>query len=142
MPPNKSLIFNGAVGGGYDDNILLDQPGGSAVDPRVAKSGVLGMFNGSLSYAVEKDRVSGGVSVGTSSRYYPSQEQEFVGAHSAAAGVTVRAGTRTTLTGQQAVSYQPYTFASVLPVFTDPSVGQFPDPALDFATGTDAYLVV
>lgn len=138
----QSLIFNGSVGGGYDDNILLDQPGGTSVDPRAAKSGGLGMFNGSLSYAVEKDRVSGGLSVGSSSRYYPSQEQEFVGAHNAAAGITLRAGTRTTLTGQQAISYQPYTFASVLPLFNLPSLGQFADPAVDFATGTDSYIAL
>jgi hypothetical protein len=138
----QSLIFNGAVGGGYDDNILLDQPGGTSVDPRAAQSGGLGMLNGSLNYSVEKDRVSGGVSLGSSSRYYPGQEQEFVGAHSASAGINLRVGMRTTLTGQQAISYQPYTFASVLPLFSVPALGQVPDPALDFATGSDSYIAL
>lgn len=137
----QSLIFNGAAGGGYDDNILLDHPGGAGLlDPREAKSGGLGMFNGSLSYSLDKGRWLVGLSAGSSSRYYPSQEKRFVGAHNAVAGATLRAGPRTTISGQQAVTYQPYTLANTLPLFDAPLLGQFADPAVDFATGSNAYV--
>jgi len=137
----QSLIFNGSVGGGYDDNLLLEQPGG-ITDPRLAKSGGLGLLNASLGYSLNKDRVLLGVSAGSSSRYFPGQELEFLGSHYAGAGLTVQMGSRTTLTAQQSVTYQPYTFATMLPIFDAPELGQLPNPALDFATGAESYFTL
>jgi opacity protein-like surface antigen len=137
----ETLILNTSIGGGYDDNLLLDQPGGSAGDPRIAKSGGLGLFNASLAYNNNKDRGSIGAMAGASTRYYPTQDEDpYVGAYGAAVGGSYRYGTRSTLSVNQSVSYQPYTFATLFPLLIEPLPGQFPDQALDLATGKQEYL--
>ena len=141
----QSLVVNASIGGGYDDNILLDQPGGGSVDPRIAKSGGLGLFNSSLAYVNNQDRSSFGAMAGASTRYYPSQEDPYVAAYAAGVGGSIRYGTRSLFSLNQSASYQPYTFVSLFPVLFAPVPGQFepgqfePGP-IDLATGKQEYL--
>jgi opacity protein-like surface antigen len=137
----ESLILNASIGGGYDDNLLLDQPGGTGGDPRIAKSGGLGLLNTSIIYQNNKDGGSFGAMAGANTRYYPTQDEEpFVGAYGAGVGGNFRYGTRSSVSLNQSISYQPYTFTQLFPVAIEPLPGQFPDQALDLATGKQEYL--
>jgi len=137
----ESLVANASIGAGYDDNLLLDQPGlAGGVDPRTARSGNLGLLNTSLAYTNNKDRVNVGAQAGASTRYYGRNDQSFVGAYGAGVGTAFRYGTRSSLSLNQSVSFQPYTFTSLFPALFEPVPGQFESPALDLATGSQAYL--
>jgi hypothetical protein len=138
----QSLNANASFGGGWDDNILLDLPGASpgSIDPRLARSGTVGSFEGSLVYSMNKDRGSFGASLGSSTRYYPNQSITFVNSHGASVGGATRFGQRTSLSGNSSVGYQPYTFTSLFPLMFDPVAGALPVPTLDLATTDDAYL--
>ena len=140
----QSLSANASFGGGWDDNILLDLPGASAgsIDPRLARSGTVGSFDGSLVYSVNKDRGSFGASLGSSTRYYPNQSITFVTSHGASVGGATRLGQRTSINGSSSVGYQPYTFTSLFPLLFNPVAGALPEPTLDLVTSDDAYLSV
>lgn len=122
----QSLILNASAGGGYDDNIFIDQPGSiGAGDPRFAKSGVVGTFNGSLSYTLDKSRVSFGLGASTATRYYPGQDtQEFVSGQNANAHAAFKLSRRSSLQVFQSIGYQPYSFLSILPPVFEPLNGQ------------------
>ena len=136
------LTVNASAGGGYDDNILIDQPGSIAVgDPRFAKSGMVGTFSGSASYSLDRSRLSLGLGASTSTRYYPSQDpQEFVSGQGADAHATFRLGRRSSLQATQSVSYQPYSFTSILPTAFAPLDGQAPSRTVGVDAASTAYL--
>ena len=64
----QSLVFNGAVGAGWDDNVLAGQLGGGGSNPTRAASGKLGTMSASLGYQANLGRFHLGASVGTGSR--------------------------------------------------------------------------
>ena len=72
----QTLSVSGSAGGGYDDNILLDLPGGGTLDPRLVKSGKVATGDGSMSYAFNGDRVTFGASGGSMVRFYPSNGED------------------------------------------------------------------
>ena len=138
----QSLNANASVGGGWDDNILLDLPGANpgSIDPRLQRSGTVGTFDGSLEYSVNKDRGSFGASLGTSTRYYPNQTITFVSSHGGGIGGQTKFGERTSLSGNYSIGYQPYTLTGLFPRLFEPVPGALPEITLDLATSDVAYL--
>jgi len=143
----QSLTVSGALGGGYDDNILAEGSGiggGTSVDPRVARKGRLLLANGSIDYSLNRDRFGMSASVGTSSRYYPTVEPHLASGHSGSLGMRLRIARRTSLGAQVSTIYQPFTLSGVFPSIFDTDLGAFPaitSPNLDLTTTTDRYLM-
>jgi hypothetical protein len=147
----QSLIANVSIGGGWDDNILLDLPGVGGQNPSIAEKGSVGSLDGSVSYSAQGRRGILGASLGSSLRYYPSQLEPYVQSHGANVGGSVRLGSRTSLSGGQSLTYQPFTFLALLPVLAPASVDGGPDAGdlgasvprgsfLDQATSRAEYL--
>ena len=136
-----SISVNGSIGGGYDDNILLDQQGpGSSGNVARPVAGTLGSASASLSYAANLGRFSFGANAGSSTRYYPSQDRAFITAHSAGLGLQAPIGQRTSFTLSQSASYMPFTFVYVLPFTDDLTFDQFAPPPLDLVTSRGEFL--
>ena len=140
----QSLVAQGSVGGGYDSNVLADLAGGgiagSATDPRIARRGAVGSVSASLSYALSRERVSFGASVGESSRYYPKNSEEFIHSYTETVGVNYRPTNRTTIAANQFIAYQPFMLSSLFPSLIDSAPGQLNLPPVDLATGLSSYM--
>lgn len=140
----QQLSASGHIGSGWDENILLNNPGFNISDPRFAKSGIVTTGGGNLSYSVNKDRVSLGASGGSSVNYYPSLEtREWVTSHYASVGLGVGLSQRTDVAVSESVTYQPYSFTSLFPMLgsplDEPLLGGFEPPPLDVAMTRTSY---
>jgi hypothetical protein len=139
----QSLVFNGAVGVGFDDNVLAGAGGlgaGGGSNPTRAVSGKLGTLSASLSYSANLGRFALGASVGSSSRYYPDNGGELMSAQNAGLGVRTQVGQRANVGFSVSASYMPFTFASALPVLDTPGLGLFEPPPLSLVTVRQEFL--
>jgi opacity protein-like surface antigen len=135
----QSVNVRGSIGGGYDDNLLLDQPGrgrsSSAITRPVA--GRLGTASGSIAYAANVGQFSFGANVGSFLRYYPGQTTEYLDGHSAGLSLRAPLGRRTAFGVSQSAQYMPFTFSTLFPFQEDPALAPFETPPMDLVTTAD-----
>jgi hypothetical protein len=139
----QSLVAQGSIGGGYDSNIIADIAGAGTQgigDPRIARRGAVGAASGSLSYALQRDKVGFGASFGEATRYYPNNAETVINSYTETIGINYRPTNRTTLAANQFVAYQPFVLSSLFPALFDPQPGQLNLPPVDLATGLASYL--
>jgi hypothetical protein len=131
--PDRSLVINGSIYGGWDSSVLADQPG-SSVDTRGdATSGTLAGGALGLLFSKRTRRADFGISADTSARYYPQQQDLTSGAYSAGFGTTIQLSRRTRLGLNQTIGYQPFYQLSLFPSVGDPVLGAPPVPSnLDY----------
>jgi hypothetical protein len=122
----QEVSVDASVGTGYDDNLLadaLDLSTPTYSDLSTAHSGAVSSASGSISYQLNRDRVSATANGGTSLRYYPSLETaNFVRRNYASGSLNVDIGKG--LSAGALASYAPYSSASLFPVLLDSRTGQ------------------
>ena len=140
--PEQLLTFNASVGGGYDTNVLLENPGfaGGTTDPRVGVGSTYGSLTASLNYSLNRTRVSFGASASTSARYYADLAEGFTASHSGSVAGSWHLGKSSQITGSQTISYQPFLSLVSLPGLYDPALGQVTPANADFGTGDQSYV--
>jgi len=106
----QMLSLNTSFGGGYDGNILLGNQGATVnpVDPRQATASTIVNGSAGLTYSFSKQHVSFNASGGWSGVDYPSLQQSFYPGYGGSAGGAVGLSTRTSLSFNESVYYQPF----------------------------------
>ena len=72
----QSLTANGSLSGGYDDNVLAGATNQSSV--RNQQGGTFGQASGCLNYTLNAERATVNAVAGTSQRYYPSLQNDYL----------------------------------------------------------------
>ena len=107
----QSLTFDTQIGGGYDGNIALAQPGsatlGSNFTQLAAPGSRMGDATGTLSYQISQKTFSLQSSVGGWANYYPALRQSLLDGVTAGVALAWKATSRSTLNFQQGISDQP-----------------------------------
>src|SRR5688572_24793274 len=83
-----SVVGNGTLSAGYDDDLLADATGRD--QPVSSQQGILAQLSGGLSYTLNVDRVSLNAGAGSTVRYYPSLEQEYFTTYNAGVNASAR----------------------------------------------------
>jgi opacity protein-like surface antigen len=108
----ESLILNGSLGSGYDDNLLLDEATVDPTDPGTARSGLFTTFSGDLGYNYARGRLALGAAFGAAVRYYPDSERQWLAGYNGVATVGLQVTRSIRVAGSHTTTYQPYyTFA-------------------------------
>jgi hypothetical protein len=125
-----SLALVASLNGGYDDNIVSDQPN---LDPRVSVGGEV--YNGSagLIFARSTDRSSLGLNLNAAKRYFPANTDLNAASYGAGIGYSRSLTRRTRLTLSQNVAYAPYYQFSLFPGLGPPGLGDTVPSNLDYA---------
>jgi opacity protein-like surface antigen len=135
----QSLVANGSVGGGWDNNIVADALFGSR--PRAGNlssgaGGGVGQASGSLNYSARLNSLSLDASGGTTVHYYPSLGSDFLRRYSGGAGASVQV-TRY-LSANMSVTYTPFNLNSLFPGARAADLNtSLPDA--DFASSLEHY---
>jgi hypothetical protein len=134
---DRSLVLTGSLYGGWDSNVLADQPGGQPGSPidtgGDAASGTLGGGTVGFIYRYDGRRVDFGATADTSVRYYPQQRDLTSGAYNGGFGLDIEMSRRTSLSLNQTIGYQPFYQLSLFPGLGDPILGGSTVPSnLDF----------
>ena len=137
-PADHSLVANGSIGGGWDNNVVLDLFGSRnrISNLNTASRGGVGHASGSLSYGLNLTAVSVNASGGTSVHFYPTLASRFVRRYFGSAGASVQVSRY--ITAQGSVAYTPFSLSSLLPYYR----GELEDVALpdvDFASSIEHY---
>jgi hypothetical protein len=135
----QSLTANLSFGAGWDKNVFAEFAGGQ-VDPLLTRTGGYGLLSGGLNYSMDRRRVDIGAGVSSSARYYPNLSTQWVASHSGAFGIGIELNRKTSLSGQQTVSYQPYNYFHLFPELYAPALGTAAAPNHDFGAGATDYL--
>jgi len=123
------LSINGAVGVGYDTDVIAEQRDRvvSAGDVSFLRTdAAFSLFSGGVGYTDHGDRYDLRASVQSVARSF--QQFATIASHHAMADVSWRVGRRTTLTGFQTAMYQPWGALVVAPAITDPDFGHVVAP--------------
>ncbi len=110
------LTVSASFGGGYDDDIFLNQQAGVAPVPGSHGSTSFLNASGDLGYSVSKKRVSFSASLGSGVGHYPGLNQPSLVHHSAGAGGSFQIGRHSTVSIHQSETYQPFYFWSAMPM--------------------------
>ncbi len=125
----QSLDLSLATFGGYDTNVVEDDPG-SIIDPRTERSGSFSGLNAKLAFLHKWRRVSFGLSGDSALRYYAGGS-EIVGLqHAAGAGLDVELE-RTHISLSQSLAFVPFYSFSTLPLLFTGAVGDAFAPNAD-----------
>ena len=125
-----TLSFTGALTGGYDDNIVSDQPN---LDPRVAVGGVVYNGNAGLIFSHSTTRTSVGLNLNASKRYFPANTDLNAASYGAGIGFERHLNRRTRMTLSQNAAYVPYYQFSLFPGLGPPGLGDTVPSNLDYA---------
>jgi len=125
----QSLDLSLATFGGYDTNVVEDDPG-SLIDPRTERSGSFSGLNARLAYMRKFRRVSFGLTGDSALRYYAGGSEILGLQHAAGAGVDVQLE-RTHISALQSVAYVPFYSYSTLPLLFSGAVGDVVAPDVD-----------
>jgi hypothetical protein len=135
----QSLVANGSVGGGWDNNVVADALFGGrprAGTPSTNADGAVGQASGSLNYSARLSSLTLDASGGTTVHYYPSLGSEFMRRYFGNAGASARV-TRY-LSANLTVSYMPYSLNSLYPIAS--AIGASAAlPDADFASSLEHY---
>ena len=110
----QALTVSGSLGAGYDTNVLSDAADaglGGVSAAQQSGAGGFGGASGALSYSLNKDRIGVGATAASSTRYYPTVGSSFMTTYSGGAGMSWRPSTRTGITANQSIAYQPFTWS-------------------------------
>jgi hypothetical protein len=138
--PAHILFITGEVGAGYDDDVVserLEHGLASTTGSIREVSATYGLFAGGLRYANYGRRHQLGASLQSIARSY--SQYGTVSAHSAALSGSLRAGRRTTLSGSQSVTYQPFGMLFSYQPIIDQGIGQLDPPNPEFGAIHSAY---
>ena len=138
---DQLLTASGSIFGGYDDNVYADMLGDSgAVTQGGASAGTVAGASGSLAYSFRTEPITFGMSLGSSTRYYPDTGDDLVTATQG--GLTLTASPRlgTSLSLGLLAAYQPYQLTPLFHVDFEPQPGDSLIPDLDLVTTVDSYL--
>ena len=130
-----SLVGNGTLSGGYDDDLLADATGRDR--PVSSQQGILAELSGGLSYTLNVDRVSLNAGVGSTVRYYPSLAQEYFRTYNAGVNAIARVLNKPAVNLFGSANYQPVNFLSAFPALDDSLVLENPEP--DFVPVESQY---
>jgi hypothetical protein len=89
----QSLVANGSIGGGWDNNVVADVLFGErrrSSNLNTASRGGVGTASGSLNYGLDLGTVSANASAGTSVHYYPTLASHYVRRYFVSAGTSVQ----------------------------------------------------
>jgi hypothetical protein len=122
----QQLTMTASVYGGYDDNVVADQPGAAgAIDPRNKAGGGLAGGDISLAYGKAGHRMAFNSNVDSSIRYVPSQSSLGGASLGGGAGLSYQLARRT--------QYQPFYQLGLFPGLGETLVGDTLPSNLDFA---------
>ena len=121
------LTASGSIGTGWDSNLVAD-----ALNRAIPLSDVTREFRGgvstgsaALSYSLSKTTVSLGATAGTTLRYYPSFDNQFIRREYGSVGASAILGAG--FSAQGSAIYQPYNLRSLMPTLFEPRLG---DPSI------------
>ncbi len=143
----QSLILTASTYGGYDDNVINDQPGGSATPGAQVGGGILGT-EADLLYTKNNGRMAFTSSLDGAIRYVPNRSSLTAASYGAGAGLSYQLARRTHVQVGQNVGVQPYYQFGPFAGFPDESLGSVVPSNLDFTVlkrssvliGTEASL--
>ena len=120
--------------GGYDDNVVADQPGsGGAIDLSNQAGGTLAGADIGLAYGKAGRRLSFNSNFDSSVRYVPSQSSLGGATYGGAAGLNYQLAHRTRFNLAGSVGYQPFYQLGLFPGLGEVFVGDELPSNLDFA---------
>lgn len=133
---SQQLVANLSLGGGYDDD-LSAEAGGAPSTPSSSptrRGGPFGSTDAGLGYSLGFEKVQFNANYWMQGRFYRDLPQNFLIGHSLSGGLSWQATERTSVTGNLAVSYQPFYSASFLPPVFDPGLGApiADDPSISY----------
>jgi len=131
-----SVVGNGTLSAGYDDDLLADATGRD--QPVSNQQGILGQVSGGLSYTLNVDRVSLNAGAGSTVRYYPSLEREYFTTHNAGVNASARILNRPEVSLFGSANYQPVNFLSAFPALDNSLTLENPEP--DFVPVESQYV--
>ncbi|HEX6315783.1 MAG TPA: hypothetical protein VFZ73_13025, partial [Gemmatimonadaceae bacterium] len=133
----QGLTVSGSIGGGYDTNLAEDARDATQLSvpgTELRRSGTLGQFSGSVSYALARETAAFSASAGTTGRYYPSgNHRRIVRRDSAGLQGSTRIGGGVSVYGS--AGYSPYRVSDLYAALLVPTAGVASD---DFDFGTSA----
>jgi hypothetical protein len=135
------LTASASIFGGYDDNVYADMLGDSGAGTQGgASAGSVAGASGSLAYSFKTEPMTVGLSLGSSTRYYPGTSDDTVTATQG--GLTLTAAPRlgTSLSLGLLAAYQPYQLTPLFHVDFEPQPGDSLIPDLDLVTTVESYL--
>ena len=133
------LTATGSLGTGWDTNLAADALNRNVVSSDVNREfrGGVSTASGTLSYSLNRSAVAFGATAGTTGRFYPSVEDQFIRRDYASIGSSAVLGAGFSV--QAGAGYQPYSLRSMMPTFFQPRLG---DPLIvdeDFPSSLDHY---
>jgi hypothetical protein len=129
----QSLTMTLNAYGGYDDNVVADQPGaGSALDPGTQAGGGLAGGDVGLAYTKAGHRVMFNANADSSVRYVPNQSALGGASYGGGAGINYQLARRTQFSLTGSVGYQPFYQLGLFPGFTGDLLGAELPSNLDF----------
>jgi hypothetical protein len=140
------VTVSGSVGSGYDTSVLADAGeslvgGGSTPNPtRSTKGGYL-LLSESLTYEMNKERVSLRAHGSGSTRYYPTLGDDFVTSFGGGFGASWSPTRGAEFSASQTVSYQPFSLYALFPAVAPATatLGQAFVPDIDYNTIRNGY---
>jgi hypothetical protein len=142
----ESLTANGSIGGGWDSSVVseFDPTSENVQDAFTLRGAGFTSFAGSLVYQKYGRRTQVAASGATSTRYYSSLANPFIGAHAAMLAFAYQFTESTALSLNQSLSYQPFGSLNMFPGVTtstlQPPVQVAAAPGLDTrANNADLY---
>jgi hypothetical protein len=132
-PPGReqSLILTASAYGGYDDNVIFDQPGGSIEPGRQIGGGIVGT-EGGLRYTKNDGRLFFNANLDGGVRYVPNRSSLTAASYGAGAGLSYQLTRRTTFHVAQNVEFEPFYQFAPFAAFPDESLGTEMPSNLDF----------
>jgi len=134
------LSVNGAVGIGYDTDVLVESREQSVIGSTVSltrTADYFALFGGGVYYEDHGEHYDFGASIQSQARQYP--RYSTMSSHAASISGLVRWGRRTTLTGSQTLTYEPLGAFFRFPTLFEGGIGQVDAPSPDFAVVEGAY---
>ena len=109
------LTATASLGAGWDDNLVADAFGRQTVSRDLSHQfkGGVGTGAAALRYTLSRANVGFGATAGTTTRYYPSFENEFIRREYASVGGSANLGYG--VSTYAGASYQPYSLTSLYP---------------------------
>ena len=133
-PAGSSLNLEGALGGGWESNSLVNSATAASQAPLFQGSNTNVSGNARLVYLVPHRRYSFGATFGSTFRLYRSPVGNVIPlSHAAAAGLTVALSPRLAARVDGSASYAPRYSLNVFPGAASAGLGQTTAPPIDYA---------